>query len=213
MNIEGIKEMIRNSVAMERSSHGLAKLIIKSSKVSGQPLDKKEANVICEIVINYIEHVPMFMEEGMNHARDLGLTEEMNQMMGELEYYWFQEEDLIPDYLGLIGITDDAYASMYLLQALSDYCSEVFDRPLMAADYTDANFFIRNIIGDEISSLLEQKVANTINSSFDNAITNQMYSNIFNSNFQFSDTKDNYISQFTHDIGINYQFGATGVMS
>ena len=212
MNIEGIREMIANSVASERSSHGLAKLIIKSSKVSGQPLDMNGANVICEIVINYIEQVPRYMEEGMKYAEKMGLAEEVGQMMSELEFYWFQEEDLIPDYLGLIGITDDAYASMYLLQSLSDYCSEMYGHPLMNADYTDANQFIRNIIGDEIASLLEQKVANTIRSSFNNRAVSELYDNIFTSNFRFPESNDNYISQFTHDIGINYQFGAMGVM-
>ncbi len=39
----------------------------------------------------------------------------MSFMLSELEAYWFMQMDLMPDYLGLAGIMDDAYASLYML--------------------------------------------------------------------------------------------------
>ena len=82
----------------------------------------QEVQNLVNFVHGYVEHVPHYLEQAANAAGQLGLSAELSQMCGELENYWFEANDLIPDHLGLLGLTDDAYASLMLLQSLSDYC-------------------------------------------------------------------------------------------
>ena len=136
----------------------------------------------------------------------------MNQMISELEYYWELEQDLIPDHLGLIGITDDAYASMYLLETLSEHCTNMYRRPLLTTDFTQSNHFIRSLLGKPIASTLEQKVQVTIGNNMANNILSQVYRNIFSSGFSFGHAVQAYMNQRAIEDQVNVQMGAMGII-
>jgi hypothetical protein len=206
-----IKEKISRAVKNERSSNGLAKLVIKVAKQNGKIITIEEAKGVSELVISYIETVPALMEEGLNSALKFGIKNEMNQMINELESYWKIEQDLVPDNLGLLGITDDAYASIYLLQTLSDYCKSYYHRPLLSLDFTNANSFIRNILGNPIAADIEQKVQVTIGNIMANQIFNQAYQNLFKSGFTFGNAATSYSSQRQIDEQVRVQLGAMGI--
>jgi hypothetical protein len=86
----------------------------------------------------------------------------MGQMLQELESYWFETNDLVPDHLGLLGLIDDAYATLFLLQGPSDYCQATFGRPLLVQNMTSANQAIRGLIGEPVVSILDQHVGITM---------------------------------------------------
>jgi hypothetical protein len=106
----------------------------------------------------------------------------MGQMLQELEAYWFEANDLIPDDQGLLGLLDDAYATLILLQAISDYSQATFGRPLLQQNMTAANQGMRGIIGDPIVSILEQRVGLTMA----NAMMHRILGQIANTGFSFS---------------------------
>ena len=211
MRTSVIKEMIRKAVENEKSTNSLAKLVQKVAKQNGKSTTLKQAQGVSNFVIEYVNLVPALIEEGLNTSESFGIQYEMTQMMSELEYYWRLEEDLIPDHLGLIGITDDAYASMYLLQTLSNYCKSTYNRPLLKVDFTDSNKIIRNILGNSIAPALEQKVRLTIRQNMTNQIFNPAYKNIFSSGFSFGNATDAYKSQYQIDQRVNTQLGAMGL--
>ena len=211
MGISVIKRKIKKAVNNERSTDSFANLIIKVASDNGNTMSLKEARGISNFVINYIEAVPVLIDEGLKISRNLGIQNEMNQMVKELKYYWELEQDLLPDNLGLIGITDDAYATTYLLQTLSDYCKSMFGRPLLILDLTQTNKFVRGILGEEIAIALEQKVQVTIGSNMVNQVFNQVYQNIFSSGFAFGNPFQAYNDQREIEQLVDVQMGALGI--
>ena len=211
MRTSVIKEMISNAVKNEKSTNSLAKLVQKVAKQNGNIITLEKAQGVSNFVIQYVNLVPGFMEEGLNTSAQFGIQNEMSQMIAELEYYWKLEQDLIPDNLGLIGIVDDAYASIYLLQTLSDYCKSMFNRPLLKTDFTESNNAIRSILGNPIAAELEQKVQITIGNNMTNQIFNQVYKNIFSSGFTFGNAAQAYMDQRNIEEQVNVQLGAMGI--
>lgn len=123
----------------------------------------------------------MLLEQGMAAATQLGLQTEMNQMAAELEAYWFEPDDIIPDHFGLFGLMDDAYASLLMLQSLSDYCRATIGRPLVSQDRANVNQSVRQIIGEPAGSMLDQRVGITVA----NAIMQRMVSQVVGAGFAF----------------------------
>ena len=76
--------------------------------------------------------------------------------------YWEQDEDVIPDHLGIIGILDDAYCSLTTLQAVSDHYRLQTGKHLFPDDLTTANKVMRKIIGDPYVTDLDRFVNNAI---------------------------------------------------
>ena len=199
------------AIRHENSTNALTKLVIKTAHNNGKQITFNQAEEVTQLVIKYVKLVPQFIEEGKMVARNLGIQQEMKQMMAELIYYWELEEDLIPDHLGLIGITDDAYASLYLLQTLSDYCKNMYQRPLLQTDFANSNQFIRGLLGELVASTLEQKVQLTISNNLAGNIMNQVYQNIFSSGFSFGNAAQAYMDQRDIEERVNVQMGAMGI--
>lgn len=211
MKTDKIKKIISKSVRNERTTHSFAKLVKKVARQNGKNLTNEQADGITEFVIQYVESVPALIEQGIREAPKLGIQNEMNQMMLELKKYWILEQDLVPDSLGLIGITDDAYASLYLLQTLSDYCQSMYNRPLMKIGFTNSNKIVRELLGNNIAAILEQRVQATIGNIMVNNIFNQSFQKIFNSGFAFTNPFAAYNQQREIEEQVNVQMGAMGI--
>lgn len=162
MRTQQIKKMIQQAVDDEQRNGRLAHVLWAMAQKNGKNSSKKEIQGAVTFVRQYIEHVPYYLEQGSAAAQRAGLGAEMAQMVAQLESYWFDSDDAIPDHLGLIGLMDDAYASLILLQRMSDYVQASAGRQLLERNLTEMNQFIRQLIGQPVASHLEARVGVTI---------------------------------------------------
>ena len=162
MRVQEIRNMITKAVSDEEQTARLATTLRILANSNGANPTAEQIKGVVDFVRGYVEHVPYYLEQGAAGARSVGLSTEMDQMLGELEAYWFEDEDLMPDRLGLLGLMDDAYASLLLLQSMSDYCSASFGRPLLGQNLTQLNQAMRQLIGAPVASQLEQRVGVTV---------------------------------------------------
>lgn len=211
MNTKTIRKMISKSIKHENRTNDLANLARDVARKNGQKMNKEASREVSAFVIGYVNMVPDLMEEGLSTASKFGIRNELHQMLLEVEYYWKLEQDLIPDSLGLIGITDDAYASLFLLQSISDYCKSMNGQPLLNSDLTGMNSVIRTLLGETVASALEQKVGMTIGQNMVNQMFNNAYQNIFSSGFSFANYMNAYGSQREIEDQVNVQLGAMGI--
>ena len=211
MRTKAIKKIIEKAINNENSTHSFANLAKEVAEGNGKSLSEGEAENVTNMVLGYVKCVPTLLEEGYKAAQQFGIQNEMNQMLRELEDYWVLEQDILPDSLGLIGITDDAYASIYLIQTLSDYCKGTYKKPLVEYDFTNANKFIRGLLGNDIAVTLEQKVQVTIANNMANNIFNQVYQNIFSSGFAFGNPFQAINDEREIQEQVNVQMGAMGI--
>lgn len=208
MSTKQIKSMIQDAIKDEKRTGRLASTIRTVARNNGANPTKQQIEGVVNFVKEYTQHVPYYLEQGIVAARQVGLVHEMNQMMSELEVYWLEEEDLIPDHLGLIGIMDDAYASLLLLQSLSDYCKGTTGRPLLAQDLTLGNQLIRQLIGEPAASILDQRVGVTLGQ----AMMNQLATQFATSELMVGSGPDPYWGGVSLDEYVDIQMGALGVI-
>lgn len=203
-----IRNMISEAILDEEKTGRLASAISTCAKQRGENPDEQAVQAAVSFVREYIQHVPHYLEQGKNAGSELGLVAEVDQMLGELESYWFEVNDVIPDHLGLLGLTDDAYATFVLLQSLSDYCQATLGRSLLQQNFTQANQAIRSMIGDTLAVLVEQRVGITIA----NALMQRTISQVVGAGFTFGGGPDPYWGNTSIDERVNIAMGAAGVI-
>lgn len=208
MRTKEITRMIQDAVADEERTGRLGKFVEEAARQRGSKPTKDAVRGVVAFVREYAEHVPLFMEQAASAAQQLGLASEMGQMLQELESYWFEDNDLIPDHLGLVGLADDAYATLFLLQALSDYCQTTFGRPLLPLNLTAANQGMRGFIGDPAVSILEQRVGVTLA----NAMMHRLLGQISAGGFAFPSAPDPIWGNASIDEIVNARLGAMGIV-
>ena len=204
--------MIDAAVDHERQTDHVVALLIKVTAMTKNRIDIDVARVLRDYCITYVNLVPEFFETGIKRAGDMGIEREMNFMLNELESYWFLQKDMIPDKYGLVGIMDDAYASLYFLQSLSDFCMRQSNRPLIDRDLVLANTFARNIIGERIAERLEKRVDASIRFHLTDTTISQILKTIFSSTFIF----ENPLALASLQKAIQFQrqlhLGAAGIV-
>ena len=91
-------------------------------------------------------------------ARNVGLETEVTSILKMVESYWIEDDDVIPDNLGIFGLLDDAYCSLSSMQSLSDLYRMQSGKHLFPDDLSAANNIMRKIIGEPYISQLDELV-------------------------------------------------------
>jgi len=114
-------------------------------------------------VCAYLEQVPYMIKVAWTAAATVGLEKEMTRILDSVRSYWVENDDVIPDQLGIIGLLDDAYCSLTSLQAVSDHYRLQTGKHLFPNDLTAANRAMRRIIGEPYVTELDRIVVRTMN--------------------------------------------------
>lgn len=204
MRIQEISEMINHALQDEAQHSRFAAKARAAARSQGDPQVDDYARSAVEAVSKYILLVPFYLQQAYTRASELGLRPQLNQMVAELEDYWFTTNDLIPDTLGLEGLLDDAYATLTLLQALSDICVATTGRPLLEKDLKTINRFMRQVMSEPIAAELDRRVGLTMA----NALWPGLLASLTQGGFQFNSGPSYSDIQRTVDV----QLGAMGVL-
>lgn len=158
----GVRQQIEAAIDDERRLGRFATLARRVAAVRGASPTDAQIGEAVGFVEGYVRHVPFYMEQGFEAATRAGIGGEMRAALEVALQYWQEPNDVIPDHLGLLGILDDAYVSLCLVQALSTDLSRRTGSPLLAQDLTPANQGVRVLIGEPAASLLDQIIANSL---------------------------------------------------
>ena len=159
MNIERIESKISEALAHEQA-HGTARDAVRTFfQFIGRPLSRAAENEAMTFIIDYVRHVPALLKDGEAEARRRGIREFRTKVLDPSAWYWELADDVLPDHHGLMGVCDDAYCTLSLLQRISDHCRDTYGVPLIGIDLTVANMSMRAVIGEPFASQLDQFVA------------------------------------------------------
>ena len=113
-------------------------------------------------IYNYLEQVPYLLTVAWTSAKNVGLETEVKSILKMVESYWIEDDDVIPDSLGIFGLLDDAYCSLSSMQTLSDLYRMQSGKHLFPDDLTEANKVMRKIIGEPYTTELDELVDEAI---------------------------------------------------
>lgn len=158
MNTEQVRRMIAEAVQHEEQTGAMAQNLNNYFITLGKPMNVQGINSLVEIVKVYIKNVPDLLDEAMRVAKKEGWWQTIAPALEACQAYFLNPNDLIPDYLGLGGLADDAYLANSLLQCLSDGFKQQTGRPLISGDMTPANKIVRFLLGEPIAATLDNSI-------------------------------------------------------
>jgi uncharacterized membrane protein YkvA (DUF1232 family) len=162
MDTSRIETMISELCGDEHAGRDLYDLLaVVAERNEIEPVDE-ELEIGTQFVLGYIEQVPYMLKVAATAAVNVGLESSMEAILAAVRSYWLQDEDVIPDHLGVIGLLDDAYCSLTTLQAVSDHFQLQAGKHLFPDDLTAANRVMRKIIGEPYASDLDRFVTKAI---------------------------------------------------
>ena len=158
METAKIQKIIDDQFADAKSAVDLHKLLTEIAEREGAHPNSIELAQGSSFIYNYIEQVPYLLTVAWTSARNVGLEAEIKSILEMVESYWIEDDDVIPDSLGIFGILDDAYCSLSSMQALSDLYRMQSGKYLFPDDLTSANKVMRKIIGEPYTTQLDDIV-------------------------------------------------------
>ncbi len=162
MDTAQIQNIISRQFADPQSALDLQKLLrVVADRQGAQPsaMDLVHGS---SFVYNYLEQVPYLLTVAWTSARNVGLETEVTSILKMVESYWIEDDDVIPDSLGIFGLLDDAYCSLSSMQTLSDLYRMQSGKHLFPDDLTAANKVMRKIIGEPYTTELDELVDKAI---------------------------------------------------
>lgn len=158
MDLNMIRSKISKALKHENRYHTVAEAIVALGAQNGRQLTHAQVDEVLTFIKEYVDHVPHFLIEGRRLARQHG-AREMEDILNSASWYWALEDDVIPDRIGLLGILDDAYFSLSLLQGVSDQSLQTRGVALLPIDLKPANKNMRTLIGEPAASQLDTFIA------------------------------------------------------
>ncbi|HLF30852.1 MAG TPA: YkvA family protein [Xanthomonadales bacterium] len=165
METSAIEALIAQQYAESHAESELHELLAVVAERSGKQATDADLQRASHFVQGYIELVPYMMKVAWTAASNVGLEDQMQRVLAMVQSYWKQQDDIIPDYLGIIGLLDDAYCSLSSLQTVSDHFQLQSGKYLFPDDLSDANKAMRKIIGEPYATDLDRLVIRTMQES------------------------------------------------
>ncbi len=162
MQTETIEKQIRDHCDYAVVKGELTELLEAIANRQQRHPSVQELEAVAKFICEYIEQVPYMIKVAVTSAASVGLENEVNCILTAVISYWELEDDVIPDQMGVIGLIDDAYCSLSLLQSVSDHYRLQTGKFLFPADLTTANQAVREIIGEPYAAELDRFVLRTM---------------------------------------------------
>ena len=114
---------------------------------------EKEVRDATEIALEIIDSVPIFLARADQEAGARHLDTVIVPILDHVERYFLQPMDLIPEMThGLIGLLDDSYLVLRILQNLDRGPDRFLDW-----DLEEPLVFLRRLVGDDIARKLDER--------------------------------------------------------
>lgn len=158
MDVSSLNAQIETAVAIEAKHGHLVNYLIDRAAERGATLSDEERRNALELFENYIRSVPELLAAASASAAGTPVEATMAKVMAAAVTYWDEPDDLVPDELGVLGLLDDAYFSLRLLQMVSARLREESGQTLLADDLSALDDVVRDIIGDRLADVLDELV-------------------------------------------------------
>ena len=162
METAQIKKIIADQFADSKSARDLRNLLKTVAEREGASPDEVDLAHGSSFIYNYLEQVPYLLTVGWTSARNVGLETEIKSILQMVESYWIEDDDVIPDSVGIFGLLDDAYCSLLSMQTMSDLYRMQTGKYLFPDDLTAANKIMRKIIGEPYTTELDEIVSKAV---------------------------------------------------
>lgn len=163
MDTTSINEMIETALAIEAKEGHLANYLQDRAAERGLALGHRQRLEAIELFEGYVRSVPELLSAASASSLGTPVEDTMGQVIRSAVAYWDEPDDLIPNELGLLGLLDDAYFTLRILQLVSDRLRAESGHALVEDKLAPLEAVVRDILGDlaqVLDELVELAMAN-----------------------------------------------------
>jgi uncharacterized membrane protein YkvA (DUF1232 family) len=166
MLAESIRAQIQNAWNEEQRRDTFAALIrsqlarrAEASGESSSPQDREQAaQSILESWRVQLEQVPELIDALDEAGADARVASVVNPILEAVQKYFLEPDDAIPDSHGILGLLDDMYLALSLLQSVSERYREFTGHALIDVDLTPSIDAIRPLFQPRRIAALDARI-------------------------------------------------------
>jgi hypothetical protein len=157
MNSKGLRKKIEKAFQKEEKSKKLQNFLKKYLK-------DPEVETTGNFIKGYIRQVPDILDIVYSAASSARILNLIQPVFNTVFTYWDETYDVIPDNEGLIGLTDDAYLSLSLMQKIADTKIPGSKNKLIKINLENENKKMRILFGEKVAGILDKIVSEVFTS-------------------------------------------------
>jgi uncharacterized membrane protein YkvA (DUF1232 family) len=165
MDITRLNAQIETAVAIEAKEGHLANYLLDRAAANGGAWTDARRREALELFEDYVRSVPTLLAAASTAAAGTPVEATMEKVIAAAVTYWDEPDDLVPDELGVLGLLDDAYFSLRMLQMVSARLREESGQVLVADDLSALDEVVRGIIGEQLADVLDDLVVLSLSSA------------------------------------------------
>lgn len=154
-SVGDIRQIIDTHLAASDSRDAMAMRVLEFN----DELTDEQINTLIDELERFVRGTPDILELAGIEADEHGVLETLSPLLEQSVQYFFDDQDLIPDHLGVYGMLDDAYLVQRFLLTASDEHQAAHGTPLLGDGLRPAIDVVRQWIGDAAADQLDAKVA------------------------------------------------------
>jgi uncharacterized membrane protein YkvA (DUF1232 family) len=162
MTSDQVREIIRKELTPDWVEAAHARWSKAARYATGLAEMTKFSDVILPFIQAYVEGTPDLLDAAFDAATAAGAGPAMQPIFDAALKYWQDPVDLVPDDLGMLGLLDDAYLSLRLLESVSAVQRAKTGRPLLSIDLEEINHRARQLLGEPTAARLDELVEETL---------------------------------------------------
>jgi hypothetical protein len=152
---DDIHKLISNTEEMEKTESWIRDNVGPRLKMN------ESAITVRELIYAYIERTPDVLERFLKATAWSNLEHEAAALLSEMLAYVSQQDDLIPDDIGLVGLLDDACFGMRIVAEMAPWLRHSEGE----TDLIDANDLVKQILPPDIRQALNNQISRVLEDS------------------------------------------------
>jgi uncharacterized membrane protein YkvA (DUF1232 family) len=161
MRTDLIRTQIREAWDEEVACGDLARLIRGQLEATGAGAIPEDSRTLRDILDSWqalLESVPDHIDAVRLAAERAGVDVQVEPVLRAAEGYFLDEQDVLPDSHGVIGLLDDMYVALSLLQTVSERHRGLCGAPLLETDLHDSIASVRLLFRGERLAALDERL-------------------------------------------------------
>lgn len=161
MSTDRIRSQIAAAWEQEAGTRAFARLIRQQLEAVGAGAVPEDSATLAEILQGWraqLENVPDLLDAMRMAADEAGIRPAIEPVLAAAEGYFDDQDDVLPDSHGVLGLLDDMYLALSLVQHVSEQHRESTGEPLIAVDLTESIAAVRPLFRGARLTALDARI-------------------------------------------------------
>jgi uncharacterized membrane protein YkvA (DUF1232 family) len=165
MSTDRIRSQIEGAWRQEADTKAFASLVRQQLVQAGAGAVPEDSTTVADILSAWrlqLENVPDLIDAMRAAAENAGMSAAVAPVLAAAERYFLDDEDVLPDAHGVLGLLDDMYLALTLLHEVSERHRHGTGQPLIDVDLAESIGSVRPLFRGARLAALDERIRRTL---------------------------------------------------